>query len=243
MYKKYGNKLMCFSPPVMLATFLIEFALLFYVLWRYKLTKLSRLAVVFLACLGIFQLAEYMLCGGLGLSRIEWVKLGYLSITFLPILGLHMISVIAGKSIKMLLLAGYSLVAAFAFYFTMVSGSIVAHECAPNYAVLQAGSTASMLYTVYYYGMLLLAIGLAALWARQTPKKAPALRWIVIGYSAFIIPTTLANLIDPTTLVAIPSIMCGFAVLCAIILVWKVLPLSGLPVLQKHSGKPKKKKS
>ena len=100
MYQKYGNKFMCFSPPVMLATFLIEFGLLFYVLWRYRQSTLARLAVIFLACLGIFQLAEYMLCGGLGLSRIEWVKLGYLSITFLPALGLHMVSVIAGRSIK-----------------------------------------------------------------------------------------------------------------------------------------------
>ena len=227
----------------MLATFLIEFALIFYVLWRYKLTKLSRLAVTFLACLGIFQLAEYMLCGGLGLTRIEWVKLGYLSITFLPALGLHMISVIAGKSIKSLLIAVYGMVAAFAFYFVAVSGSIVAHECMPNYAVLQAGSTASILYAIYYYGTLLLSVGLAAYWARKNPSKAPALRWMAIGYTAFIVPTTVANLIDPSTIMAIPSIMCGFAVLCAIIIVWRVLPLSGLPVLQKQRTKLAKKRS
>lgn len=226
----------------MLATFIIEFSLLIYVLWRYKLTKLSRLAVTFLACLGIFQLAEYMLCGGLGFSRVEWVRLGYLAITFLPALGLHMISVIAGKSIKGLLFVVYSMVAAFAFYFVAISGAIVAHECAPNYAVLQAGSTASYLYAAFYYGTLLISIGLAALWARQKPKKAPALRWMVIGYSAFIIPTTIVNLIDPSTIDGIPSIMCGFAVLCALILVWRVLPLSGLPILQKQTVKSAKKR-
>lgn len=233
MYQKYGNKFMCFSPPVMLATFLIEFGLLFYVLWRYRQDTLARLTVVFLACLGIFQLAEYMLCGGLGLSRIEWVKLGYLSITFLPALGLHMTSVIAGRSIKKTLAVSYGLVGAFAFYFLAVSGSIVAHECAPNYAVLQAGSTASVLYATYYYGLLLLSVGLAAHWARKSPKKAPALRWMTIGYAAFIIPTTLANLIDPSTLNAIPSIMCGFAVLCALIIVWRVLPLAGIQTQEK----------
>lgn len=233
MYKKYGNKFMCFSPPVMLATFLIEFGLLFYVLWRYRQTTLTRLSVILLACLGIFQLAEYMLCGGLGLSRIEWVKLGYLSITLLPALGLHMTSVIAGKSIKPLLYVAYGLFAAFGLYFVAVPGSIVAHECAPNYAIFQTGSTALILYSIYYFGLLLASIGLAAFWARKTPKKAPALRWMTIGYAVFIIPTTLANLIDPSTIGAIPSIMCGFAVICALVIVWRVLPLAGMQPVEK----------
>ena len=70
MYKRYGNKFLCFSPPVMLATFAIEFFMLFYVLWRYKMTALTRLSVTFIACLAIFQLAEYMICGGLGMRSV-----------------------------------------------------------------------------------------------------------------------------------------------------------------------------
>ncbi|GEM_PF-4205541 len=41
---------------------------------------------------------------------------------------------------------------------------------------------------------------------------------------AFIVPTTAVNLINPATLAGIPSIMCGFAVLLAIILAGEVLP-------------------
>lgn len=230
MYKKYGNKFMCFSPPVMLATFLIEFGLLFYVLWRYKLTTLTRLLAVFLGCLGVFKLAEYMICGGLGLGHIEWVKLGYIAITLLPALGLHMTATVAGESAKPLIYAAYASAAAFVGYFVLVGGAVIAKECAPNYAVFETGTLPTLIYGVYYYGWLLLTMGLAAYWARKHTKKALALRWMVIGYSVFIVPATFANIADPSTTAAIPSIMCGFAVLCAIALVWQVLPLAKAPL-------------
>lgn len=241
MYKKYGNKFMCFSPPVMLATFLIEFGLLFYVLWRYQLTTLTRLVTLFLACLGIFQLSEYMLCGGLGLGHIEWVKLGFIAITLLPALGLHITAVIAGQKAKPFIYAAYASAALFVGYFALAGGSAVIRECAPNYAIFEVGGALSWAYVAYYYGWLLTAIGLAASWARKTPKKAAALRWMTIGYAVFIVPTTIANLIDPATIHAIPSIMCGFAVLCAIALVWQVLPLSKNPV--RAEAKPDKKQA
>ena len=224
---------MCFSPPVMLATFLIEFGLLFYVLWRYQLTTLTRLITVFIASLGTFQLSEYMLCGGLGLGHIEWVKLGFISITLLPVLGLHITATIAKVSVRPLLYVAYASAAAFVAYFALIGGADIIRECAPNYAILQLGETASFVYGAYYYGWLLATIALASFWARQKPKKATILRWMVAGYAVFIIPTSLANLIDPSTILAIPSIMCGFAVLCAIILVWQVLPLSKNPLRQK----------
>jgi hypothetical protein len=230
MYNKYGNKFMCFSPPVMLATFLIEFVLLFYVLWRYKMNTLTRLAAIFLGSLGIFQLSEYMLCGGLGLGHIEWVKIGFVAITLLPALGLHMTAILAGAKVKPLIYSAYASMALFIGYFVFATGTSVIRECAPNYAIFEVGGILSWIYVLYYYGWLLLTVGLAAYWARKTPAKASVLRWMAAGYAVFIVPTTVANLIDPATIHAIPSIMCGFAVLCAIILVWQVLPLSKTPL-------------
>jgi hypothetical protein len=40
----------------------------------------------------------------------------------------------------------------------------------------------------------------------------------------FILPTTAANIVDPSTIAGIPSIMCGFAVILAIILTGFVIP-------------------
>jgi len=47
---------------------------------------------------------------------------------------------------------------------------------------------------------------------------------LIAGYVVFIAPTTLVNIIDPSTITGIPSIMCGFAVLMAVALAGKVLP-------------------
>mgnify|MGYP000179787677 CR=1 FL=1 len=235
MYKKYGNKFMCFSPPVMLATFLIEFGLLLYILWRYKLTPLTRLAAVFLACLGTFQLAEYMICGGLGIGGVEWVKLGYVAITFLPALGLHIVAMISKAKIKPILYAAYGSAALFAAFFIGAGTAVSLEECAPNYTVFNTSALTTLIYGMFYYGWLLFAIGFSAYQARKNPKVAPALRWMVASYAVFIVPTTVANMLDPSTTAAIPSIMCGFAILCAIILVWRVLPLSHLPLRASQS--------
>ena len=234
---------MCFSPPVMLATFFIEFALAFYTIWRYKMTPLTRLATAFLAALGTFQLAEYMICGGLGLDHVGWVQLGYAAITLLPALGLHMTTVIAKKSAKPLLAAAYATTAAYVIYFVVVGPSIITHQCAPNYAIFNLSGHGYLYYGTFYYGWLFVTVGLAALWARQQPSRALALRWMAIGYSVFIIPTTLANMVDPATISAIPSIMCGFAVICAIILAWRVLPLSKVPILREFNQTTKQKQA
>lgn len=224
----------------MLATFLLEFGLLFYVLWRYKLTTLTRLITVFLACLGIFQLSEYMLCGGLGLGHLEWVKLGFIAITLLPALGLHIAATVADVSSRPLIYAAYGSAALFVAYFAFAGGTTAIRECAPNYAIFDISQALAWGYGFYYYGWLLLTIGLAAYWARQNPKKAPVLRWMALGYAIFIIPTTFANLVDPATIHAIPSIMCGFAVICGIILAWKVLPLSKNPLRQQVKSTKKR---
>ena len=232
MYKRYGNKFMCFSPPVMLATFLLEFGFAFYVLWRYKLTQISRLVVIMLSLLGIFQLTEYMICGGLGLGHIEWARLGYVSITLMPAVGLHIVMAIAGKISKPLLYAAYATALTYVVYFATAGSAIMGHECTANYAIFKVSDLGSYVFALYYYGWLFVAMGLAAYWARRKPKHAAALRWMTIGYASFIIPTTFANIIDPSTIAGIPSIMCGFAALLAVILTFKVLPLAKVPVVR-----------
>ena len=231
--------MMCFSPPVMLATFLIEFGFFFYVLWRYKMTAITRLTAAMLFFLGTFQLAEYMICGGLGLTHIEWARLGYISITLLPALGIHLVMRLAGKSSKLLLTAAYGTAAMYALYFAFAASAVVGQTCAANYAVFDTQGFGSTLYAIYYYGWLLVTAGLATYYARVVPKKASALRWMVGGYAAFIVPTTFANLVDPTTIQAIPSIMCGFAVLLAFVLVGKIMPLSKTPVIRQIGASKK----
>lgn len=238
--KKYSGKMYCFSPPVMLFTFLFEFAAVFYILWRYKMSTLVRLVTAMLLSLGTFQLAEYMICGGLGINGIEWARLGYISITLLPIIGLHIIATLAGKKVPWLIYPAYASMVAFGLYYALVPGAVNAQECRPNYAVFNLTETNALIYSAYYYGWLLVGTGLSLYWARTSPA-AKALHWLCAGYLVFMIPTITINLINPATIAGIPSIMCGFAVILAFVLVAFVMPASKNPLRVKARQKALKK--
>lgn len=220
-----SNTLYCFSPPVMLATLLIEVGFALYTLWRYGLTPLSRLVVAMLLCLATFQGAEYMICGGLGIQPGLWSKIGYSAITLLPPLGIHLVTQISGKKRPMLVGAAYASSIAFLVYFAFITGAISGQTCYANYVVFDTpNSLVGNLYGLYYYGWLVVAIGLSLLPGKVKKHQRQALGWLAAGYSAFLIPTTTVNLIDPSTISGIPSIMCGFAVILAFALTLKVMP-------------------
>ncbi len=226
MFKNLKGKIFCFSPPVMLATFLIEFGFGFYVIWKYKLSTIKRLVVVTLFALGTFQLSEYLLCGGLGLNNIDWARIGYVAITILPALGIHMVVTLAGKKAPALVNTAYASAAAFIVFYIFGAQAVTHQACYANYAVFANHENSGMPFGLYYYGWMIVGTWLAWAWGNELPKRKAALQSMAIGYVAFIAPTTFFNIINPATVNGIPSIMCGFAVLLAFILVLKVLPNS-----------------
>ena len=114
---KKSLTLYCFSPAVMIATFVIEICAAFYTLIKYRSTVSSKLIVSLLGFLAIFQLAEYMVCvGALGFSSLQWAKLGYVAITILPPLALHLGMTIAKRKNIHLLTAAYGSSLAFASF-------------------------------------------------------------------------------------------------------------------------------
>lgn len=116
------DRLYCFSPPVMLITFLIEISGALWVLIRYRTNRAAQLIMALLVLLGIFQLAEYMVCERvLGVSSLDWARIGYMAISLLPPLGLHLVLVLAGKPNRGLTLAAYGSAVAFAAYFLFVA--------------------------------------------------------------------------------------------------------------------------
>lgn len=214
----------------MLATFTIELAFAIYVLWRYTLNNISKLTVLILVCLSIFQITEYLLCGMSGISGGVWSRIGYSAITMLPPLGIHLGLTIAGKTKEWTAIVRLVYATAFAFiaYFAFYTPAITGQTCYANYVVFEGRGDhlASWLYGAYYYGWL--AIGVFFSWYYGMKAKLAnvrrALYALAVGYLVFIIPTTAVNLADPSTVSGIPSIMCGFAVLLAFMLVGKVLP-------------------
>ncbi|HCR56052.1 TPA: hypothetical protein DIV49_03695 [Candidatus Saccharibacteria bacterium] len=222
---KKSLTLYCFSPPVMLATFAVEIMFAVYVLYRYKLTKMAQIMVTILICLATFQGAEFVLCGGLGLSGIDWARVGYGAITLLPPLGLHLAYEIAGKKSDYFLKAAYGSAIAFLAYYTFSSFAMSNTVCYANYVIFDTDSLGAKLYGIYYYGWLLTGIYFAHKWASSMKKqRKTALYALIAGYVSFMLPTALVNIMDASTVAAIPSIMCGFAVILAIVLVGKVAP-------------------
>jgi uncharacterized membrane protein YciS (DUF1049 family) len=215
----------------MLATFIIEFSLALYAVYRYHLNEVGKLIVAALVSLGIFQIAEYFVCGGYGLSGNTWSRIGYVAITALPPLGLHMMLAINKSSSNRLLMFSYGSMAAFMAYFLLSATAFTGYQCTGNYVIFQIGKIPAIMYGMYYYGWLLTALILGVKYLNSKVKQSKNARSmtkaLMIGYGVFLVPTALAYTVNPETRSGIPSIMCGFAVLFALILAIYILPLAG----------------
>lgn len=195
-----------------------------YVLARHRATTTVRLAAAILSCLAAFQLAEYLVCTN---SSFVWSRVGFITITFLPILGLHLIFALTGRSSR-LITPLYVLGLLVASYFAVMPGSLNQPVCNGNYVIFRFHSYAYyLLYGLYYYGLLLYtAIFIFNTVGIAKRRRQSASWWLGIGYVAFMLPSAAAILIWPDAVKAVPSIMCGFALIFALILTLKVLPLT-----------------
>jgi hypothetical protein len=223
-----ANTLYCFSPPVMIATFAIETCLAFYAFWRYKTSQVTRMSIILFGALATFQLAEFMVCRGLGGDGLIWSRVGYIAITILPPVGLHLLAIITKDRRSLLIWPGYIAGAAFIAFFSLIGHSIDGHACLGNYVIFQVAPGFGWLYGLYYYGLLVAALVTGWYYLRQpiARRVRRAVTGLVLGYTIFIIPATTVNLLDVGTVAGIPSIMCGFAVLLALCLAFIVLPVT-----------------
>jgi hypothetical protein len=219
----------CFSPPVMIATFIIEISLAIYTLWRYKFTPIIRLASLLLVFLAIFQLAEFMVCRNIGGDSLLWSRVGFASITMLPPLGIHALYAIVRAKERPLLWVAYLMAAAFVAFFALVGHAFDGHSCLGNYVIFQLAPGSGWLFGAYYYGLLLATLLLGWRYLRTVRKATVkrAVSGLMLGYAIFLIPTATVHMLSPASLTAIPSVMCGFAVLLALALCFIVLPVAG----------------
>lgn len=219
-----GNKsgtFFCFSPAVMLATFTIEFSLAAYTFIRYRMTQFGRLATALLIFLGVFQVAEYQVCGG-G-SGMLWGRIGYIAITMLPPLGLHLISLITGKGRYVRF--AYALAALYVAIFMFAEKSIVSAACNGNYVIFNTAQELYWTYGIYYIGLLLLGVWEILEAIMEDREKDFSLRiWMAVGYLSFMVPMAVAYMMFPETRRAVPSVMCGFALTLALLMALVIVP-------------------
>jgi len=222
-FLKERNKLYCFSPEVMLGTFLVEIAMAAYVFVRYRMSVTAKLIVAILLSLAIFQAVEYKICDGN--FDLYLAKIGFIAITMLPPLGLNLISRIA--QVKSLIKIGYFFAGIFILHIIFSAGSISHAVCGGNYIIFETSSYLNLPYGLYYF--ILLAVGIwicidGALLNKKIKRRADALFWMMVGYLSFMLPMAVLYMFNRDLLWATASVMCGFAVIFAIILTFKVLP-------------------
>lgn len=219
-----GLTLYCFSPPVMIATFLIEMILAFYVLIQSIKYKSNVAIVITLVFLALFQLSEYQICEGS--NPIFWTRIGLFVITFLPVLGIYLISKLDKDS--KLLKIGFLIAIIIGTLFLLSPNSIKGATCGGNYIMFDVDSSLYSFFGYYYFIFLFLGIwkSIQGIKANHNKTKIKnALKWFVIGYLSFILPLTIVYILIPITRVAVASIMCGFAVIFAFILTFKIAPI------------------
>lgn len=229
MKNKSKNTLYCFSPPVMIATIVIELSLAIYTFLKIKKSSVKTIAVATLILLASFQVAEFFVCQSYSWVNGEMVsRFGFIAITLLPPLGIHIANVIAGRRRNWSTITAYVLAVGFVAYFLTMPNVFVDSICSGNYVIFHLNPGASMAYGVYYYSLLLGILTLSTYLAisQKSKKKRLALNWLNVGALAFLIPTGIAYWFVPGSASGIPSIMCGFAVLYAIILAVRVVPLA-----------------
>ena len=214
----------------MIATFFLEISMAFYILVRYILTPSLRIAVAILIMLSVFQLSEFGICEKYALGGGDWAKIGFSAITLLPPLGLHMVYSLKSTSLKSRAIVLY--VPAFLWIATFVFGNIMLGQgCSGNYVIFQIRKPFDLLYYIWYDALLVYAIAKSWLQTRTTKdgRMRTAYWAIIVGYLAFIVPSIAVRLLfefNDRSASALPSIMCGFAVIFAGILTFRFAPNS-----------------
>ena len=226
--QRYGT-FYCFSPGVMLATFIIEIAYIGYIIFRYKINQIARLSIVLIFLLAVFQLAEYLHCGATEANAAFWSRVGFAAITFLPPVGVHLVYSIAGKSWNNIIAVAYGSALGFAGIFLFGANAFSGYECAGNYVIFQLAPKLGGYYFVYYYFWLFVTTFLCLKFARALDSKKfvgarQSLILFAIGYLGLLLPTLIVNSIKPETVNGKPSIMCGFAIMLATIIVFGIIP-------------------
>jgi len=223
--KRNKATLYCFSPPVMIATFVIEIGMAAYAVWRYKMGEISRLVVMLLVLLAAFQLAEFMVCRGVSES-VAWSRAGFAAIAMMPPVGIHLVYALTKTRNRKILPMAYGAATAFVGFFAFASSSMNGYACTGNYVIFQVAPFASWLFGLYYYTGLIttLLLGWRYIRTSNNQRASQAVTGVMVGYSAFIIPTITAYMLSPNMVGGIPSVMCGFAVILALLLGFKVLP-------------------
>lgn len=222
MKEQKSFRLNCFTPAVSLATFIVEVAFALWTLLRFGKKQLGQVVALIMFLLGFYQLMEFLTC------RIEYnpiyMRLGMAAILFLPPLGLSAATLITGRRTAVEK-QGYILAFFLALIILFNERVITSPICTGYYLEIHTYRGYGMAYGIFYWLFLLIPMYiLFADLVKKGVKNNEAVFWGLVAYLAMLTPLFIVHAVLPFTINGQASIMCGFAIFLATIIVTKVLP-------------------
>jgi len=211
----------CFTPQVALITFIIEIALAAYAWFRFRATPVGRRGAIFLMSLSLFQFAEFQLCSGA--NQEIWMRTAFLATVFLPVIAFDFVARATKRALPVL--AGYASAIAFAILVSIAPNVFFHASCRTSYTVFSISDAFGIAFSVYY--AIVILYGIFELMRAYTKREGnrSLIFWLLMGYASLILPTLFVFTYFEIAMTAFASIFCGFAVLIALIMALKVLPL------------------
>lgn len=212
----------CFSPEVMLITGLIEFGLFVWLLIKRNRNRALSLIIIILFCLAWFQFVEYYSC--IWAVDTSAIMSGMVAITLLPALGFDLVGRIAGGVGGVRL--GYWIAGSVSLGFIGFPQLFENAVCSGNYLIINVDEGIGHIFGGYYLLYLVWALIEGIKYSNRSieSNRRISMMWLMFGYVSFMLPMAIVYSVNPELVMAIPSVMCGFAIILALILGFKVAP-------------------
>lgn len=212
---------MCFTPTISLATAIVEFIVATFILIRYKRQVIPVFLAILIYVLGIYQFTEFMLCTSN--NAFLWAKLGFITYTFLPAMGLHFILRLARNRKYNWLV--YLPPLFFSLWAVFKTNFIVHASCSKVFITVtraftsQGYSLLSKGYVLYYSGFILMLAIITFILIKKTKDKiTKQLAKLLGGVIVITISLPLILIfIFPSLKIQFASVYCQFALLFTIV--------------------------
>ncbi|MDD4983944.1 MAG: histidine kinase N-terminal 7TM domain-containing protein [Candidatus ainarchaeum sp.] len=211
---------MCFTPAVSLSIAIFEALVATFILLYFKKSTLHKSLVVFLYVLGFYQLTEFFLCTTS--NPFLWAKLGFITYSFLPALGLYYALDYLRK--KIYLIPIFVIPVATSIFVLINSNFISLAACGSFFVTTRnmfMGHWIGAVYLVYYFGFIcLIAIFLILHAIKKKGVKRQLDIIVLLALVLSLFPPIILIFILPSLKIMFPSIYCEFAVLFAFAALW-----------------------
>jgi hypothetical protein len=211
---------MCFAPYVSLSTFVIEFLLAAFFLLKNPRDNLNRMIALISLLLGVYQLNEFLICvTGLGL----FTKLAMITTAILPGLAITYALIISRKKLKAYWHALIYAPAVFFILMFILSNHLANPTICNSVFVQYSGGGLLAAFFGSYYLIYLMVSAIIFYFAASNAKskyEERLARLGMLGMFIFTIPTFVFLLFLPALKIQFASVLCEFALLLAIELVF-----------------------